>query len=34
MDDPLEGFQVYYVFDISVITVEVEESGKRIINNK
>lgn len=34
MDDPVEDFQVYYVFDISVITVEVEDSGKWIINNE
>lgn len=34
MDDTVEVFQVYYVFVITVITLEVEESGKRIINNK
>jgi hypothetical protein len=34
MDDPVKIFQIYYVSGISVITVEVKDSGKRIINNK
>jgi len=34
MDDTVEVFQVYNVFVTTVITVEVEDSGKRIINSK